>query len=98
MDQWNMQHRAFHSSLINAARSQRLVGYCEQLFDEIERYRRIGLSHRTARSNVADEHQAIADAAVARDSNLAVRLLNEHFTRTVEQVDQALRAKQREGI
>jgi hypothetical protein len=30
---------------------------------------------------------------VARDSTLAVRLLNEHFTRTVEQVDRALRSK-----
>lgn len=97
MDHWNMQHRTFHSSLINAALSQRLVGHCEQLFDEIERYRRIGLSHRISHNDVADEHQGIAEAAVARDSTLAVRLLNAHFTRTVELVDQALRAKLRDG-
>jgi GntR family carbon starvation induced transcriptional regulator len=94
-EHWNLQHRAFHSSLINACRSQRLVRYCEQLFDEIERYRRIGLSHNSIRANIADEHQQIANAAVARDGELAVQLLNQQFNRTVEHVDQALRALQK---
>lgn len=89
-EHWNALHRAYHSSLISACRSRRLVRYCEQLFDEIERYRRIGLLANSTRTHVADEHRAIADAAVARDADLAVRLLNEHFTRTVEQVEQAL--------
>ncbi len=97
IEHWNVQHRAFHSSLIMACRSQRLVRYCEQLFDEIERYRRLGLSYGTERSNVGDGHCGIADAAVARDVELAVRLLNEHFTRTVEQVDAALRNQQGKG-
>lgn len=89
---WNAQHQAFHTSLIAACRSQRLVSYCVQLFDEIERYRRLGLTYGTARDNVSDEHREIADATVARDSTLAIRLLNEHFTRTVQDVDQAIRS------
>lgn len=92
VEDWNIKHREFHTSLISACQSHRLVRYCEQLFDEIERYRRLGLSYRTARGNVSDEHRDIADAAIARDSELATRLLNEHYTRTVEQVDAALRA------
>lgn len=92
IDTWNDLHRAFHTSLISACRSQRLVRYCEQLFDEIERYRRLGLTYGTARGNVTDEHDRIAHAAVARDTEQAVELLNQHFTRTVEQVDAALRA------
>jgi DNA-binding GntR family transcriptional regulator len=92
VEDWNIKHRDFHTSLISACQSQRLVRYCEQLFDEIERYRRVGLTYGTTRGNVSDEHREIADAAIARDSVLAIRLLNKHYTRTVEQVDAALRA------
>ncbi|WP_390915301.1 FCD domain-containing protein [Pseudosulfitobacter sp. SM2401] len=74
-----------------------MVSYCEQLFDEIERYRRLGLKVRTDRGYVSDEHREIADTAVARDATLAVRLLNAHFTRIVEQVDQAIRNKMSEN-
>ncbi|MGO4906959.1 GntR family transcriptional regulator [Pseudorhodobacter sp. W20_MBD10_FR17] len=90
MEHWNLQHRLFHSSLINGGRSQRLVLYCEQLFDEIERYRRIGLNAGATRLNASDEHKAIADAAVARDSATAVTLLNEHFQHTLDQVEKVL--------
>jgi DNA-binding GntR family transcriptional regulator len=93
IDTWNTQHRAFHTSLIAACGSPRVLQYCEQLFDEIERYRRLGLRSGLERDQVSDEHRDIAEAAVARDSTLAVRLLNEHFTRTVELVDLALRSK-----
>lgn len=91
IETWNTQHRAFHTSLIAACRSSRIVQYCEQLFDELERYRRLGLKSGFERAQVSDEHRDIAEAAVARDSALAVKLLNDHFTRTVEQVDQAIR-------
>lgn len=94
VEDWNAKHRNFHTSLIAACQSQRLVRYCEQLFDEIERYRRLGLTYGTSRENVSDEHRDIADAAIARNSTLAVDLLNKHYTRTVEQVDAALRAAQ----
>ena len=33
IETWNMQHRAFHTGLIAACRSQRIVSYCEHLFD-----------------------------------------------------------------
>lgn len=92
IEAWNAEHRAFHTSLIAACRSQRIVQYCEQLFDEIERYRRLGLKSGLERGQVSDEHRDIAEAAVARDTTLAVQLLNDHFTRTVEQVDQAIRS------
>ena len=84
-ERWNRLHRAFHESLVLACRSQRVIQYCNQLFDEIERYRRIG-GH-LPRNGIGDEHQKIADAAVSRDSDLAVSLLNAHFARTVELVE-----------
>jgi DNA-binding GntR family transcriptional regulator len=53
----------------------------------------LGLKFSTERGNVSDKHREIADAAVVRDATLAVGLLNAHFTRTVEQIDQAIRNK-----
>ena len=92
VEHWTALHRAFHTSLVCGARTHRLVQYCEQLFDEIERYRRIGVKFGAAREAVGDEHRAIADAAIARDNDLAQRLLNDHYTRTVEHVDLAIRS------
>lgn len=86
-DLWNTKHREFHLNLVSACRSQRLIQYCGKLFDEIERYRRLGLTHGARRSSPIDEHQQIANAAVARDADLAVELLNSHFAKTVEQVE-----------
>jgi DNA-binding GntR family transcriptional regulator len=57
----------------------------------------LGLKFSIDRGNVSDEHREIADAAVARDATLAVRLLYAHFSRTVEQVDQAIRNKMSEN-
>lgn len=91
VEQWNVMHRAFHTSLISECRSKRIIRHCEQLFDEMERYRRLGLTSDRSRGDVEDEHREIADAAVARKADHAVKLLNEHFTRTVEQVEHVIR-------
>ena len=92
-DVWNQHHRDFHTSLISACQSQRLIGFCKQLFDEIERYRRTGAAQGSLRKNIADEHREIADAAVARDADLAEKLLINHFTRTVKQVEEVMLRK-----
>jgi len=82
---WEAAHRAFHRSLIEACGSRWMIAFCEQLFDQADRYRRIGRGARDAQERVhPDEHRAIMDAAVARDAELAVRLGNEHIMRTTE--------------
>ena len=96
-DIWNRHHRDFHTSLISACQSERLIRYCEQLFDEIERYRRTGVAQGSLRKNVADEHREIAEAAVARDADLAVSLLMDHFTQTVKQVEKVIQQNNDEG-
>jgi DNA-binding GntR family transcriptional regulator len=40
--------------------------------------------------DIAAEHQAIADAAIARNANLACRLLERHFTVTADTISTAL--------
>lgn len=88
--EWSAAHVAFHHSLICASGSSRLTKLCDELFDVAERYRHVARRYGRTR-NAREEHRDIAEAAIARDSELAVRLLTEHFWRTTELGREALR-------
>jgi GntR family transcriptional regulator, carbon starvation induced regulator len=76
-------HRAFHASLISACDSSWLLGFCEQLFDQSDRYRRLATpSVRQERQH--DEHRLIMEAVLAREVDKAVTLMNRHVQRTAE--------------
>ncbi len=82
---WNDAHRTFHRSLTEGCGSSILIGFCDQLFVQAERYR--NLSRRSPRASAEqrdDEHHAIMEAALARDAVQAVALLNRHFQETAK--------------
>lgn len=83
---WEEAHRAFHASLIAACGSRWLIGFCEQLFDAADCYRHLSRVSSLKRGQTRDEHQAMVNAIVARDTDSAVALLHGHFTRTAELV------------
>jgi DNA-binding GntR family transcriptional regulator len=76
-----MAHRLFHASLISACGSQWVLKFCEQLFDAADRYRHLS---REAQKTRKDDHREIMDATLARDADLASKLLTAHFSRTAE--------------
>lgn len=77
------RHRAFHMGLIGACGSPILLRFCGQLYDLNVRYRYLaGTSSDYGNRDVAAEHRAIFEAAVARDADRAVALLVEHYRRT----------------
>ncbi len=82
---WTEAHRAFHRALTAGCRSEILVGLCDQLFVQAERYRNLS-RQATAADPVRrdDEHRVIVDAALAGEADRAVALLNDHFTHTAE--------------
>jgi GntR family carbon starvation induced transcriptional regulator len=87
---WYTAHRAFHLSLIDACGSEWLKSFSMTLFDAIERYRAIARKPGVERHTHQDEHRAIADAAVGRNSDVAVRLLLEHYELTAQLVREKL--------
>jgi GntR family transcriptional regulator, carbon starvation induced regulator len=87
---WYTAHRAFHLSLVEACGSEWLKSFSMTLFDAIERYRAIVRKPGDIRSTHQDEHRAIADAAVGRDAELAVRLLMQHYDLTAHLVREKL--------
>lgn len=81
---WSAAHRAFHASLIAACGSPRLIAYCEELFDAADRYRFLNRRRVVANYRRRDDHRPIMDAVLARDADKAVRMLDQHFTRTAD--------------
>jgi GntR family transcriptional regulator, carbon starvation induced regulator len=92
---WNEAHRTFHRALTEGCRSAILVGFCDQLFVQAERYRNLSRqSPRASAEQRDDEHRAILEAALAREAELAVTLLNQHFTATAELCGLVLRERE----
>jgi GntR family carbon starvation induced transcriptional regulator len=87
--EWEERHHAFHEALLAGCRSRRLRLYAAQLFIMCDRYRRVSRVAPGAR-NVAGEHVAILQAALGRDADRAVILLEQHVQRTDALVRQAL--------
>jgi GntR family transcriptional regulator, carbon starvation induced regulator len=77
-------HKRFHMSLVNARQSIWRLRVIDVLYDQSERYRRLQTSYMSGMLNSAEEHRAIAAAAIARDKQNATRLLGLHRKKTAE--------------
>jgi len=84
--EWNRRHRAFHAALLAGSSSLRLRRYCDLLFDQNDRYRSFSaaVDRDATIRRTAFEHREIMEAALARNADLAAKLLSKHFARTSE--------------
>ena len=82
--EWDRLHRAFHRALLGACGSRLLLDFADSLFDRAARYRHLSSSVVVRTRDVAGEHRAIADAAIAREGDRAITLIGEHFARTMD--------------
>lgn len=78
---WADAHRDFHAVLLETCGSPWLLRFRVILSDHADRYRRFSVRRQPDR-DVAGEHRGLADAVLARDADLAVRLLHDHYWRT----------------
>ncbi|MCB1446422.1 MAG: GntR family transcriptional regulator [Rhizobiaceae bacterium] len=89
-DIWTLEarHHAFHVALLAGCRSPWTMEFVERLYAATERYRIPVLldAGLPAGRDVQAEHGAIAEATLDRDADTAVRLLEDHYRRTVEQL------------
>lgn len=84
--EWPARHRRFHHALVAACRSPWLLHFRGTLFDQAERYRSLGRIYRKSPRDVGAEHQALADAVLARNVARACDLGEKHIRSTVENV------------
>lgn len=78
---WARAHIAFHATLLEACGNEVLLDICQRLSDAAELYRAWSARGETQR-DIAGEHQAIMQAALAHDPELAGSLLEAHIERT----------------
>lgn len=84
-EEWAEAHRAFHRQLLTACGSQTILELSDQLQGTTELIRvTAGPLARTVKRDAAKEHQLIVDAVLARDANLAVERLVEHYELTAK--------------
>ena len=84
-ERFREHHHAFHEALVQACPSTYLLRFREHLYALTERYRNLASARLVpggSPRDVAAEHAAIAEAAVARDADRAVALLGEHLDAT----------------
>ncbi len=94
LSQWEERNRAYHQALISACESKWLRRFYDVLFDQHKRYRNLARIDRSVPRDVHAEHQAICDAALARDIEKACVENEKHIRRTAEVVAKMLQEQQ----
>lgn len=82
--EWEARHQAFHFALYAACGSAWLIYFCQLLFDQSDRYRRLWFRTNPERRtrDVSGEHRELMDAVLARDAASATYLIQRHIGRT----------------
>lgn len=81
-DRWEVLNARFHATLVEACGSRWLLRVRAALHDQCERYRRISVHSAQRARDIGAEHNAITQAALARDVDRACGLIEDHFART----------------
>lgn len=90
--EWTLRNEAFHDALIGACGNRWLLRFRRILHGHSNRYIRLALKDRSVPRDVHAEHEAIFNAAMARDSQEMEELLAQHIERTVAVVANKLKA------
>jgi DNA-binding GntR family transcriptional regulator len=85
---WEKLHRAYHVSLISACGLPRLVEFYATLTDNFDRYRRLAVQIGGRHPRPKAVHGAIVKAALARDSDRAMKLMAGHVRDSAAQITQ----------
>jgi DNA-binding GntR family transcriptional regulator len=82
--EWEKLHRTYHRTLIEQCGSRSLLIFCDQLADQLYRYRRLSIQKAFPSRRVTEEHQAILNAVLLKDSDTAAGLLSAHYAATAD--------------
>tara|TARA_R110001599_G_scaffold353880_1_gene601984 strand:- start:98500 stop:99159 length:660 start_codon:yes stop_codon:yes gene_type:complete len=93
IQEWETRNREFHLALVSCCDSVWLMRFHEILYDQHKRYRNIARIDRSSRRNVHEEHTAIFNAALAKDTKALCAANEQHIRRTAEITGQILSEK-----
>ncbi len=81
---WETHHREFHQALISACNSKLLMDFCAELSERLIRYRNLAEVFAYRNRYELKEHKKLQEAALSRNADRAVELLQKHYTVTCE--------------
>jgi DNA-binding GntR family transcriptional regulator len=76
-------HKGFHTALLAACGSQRMLGAHSDLYDQAYRYRRVMMRAIDSGAEFIRSHQMLADRVLARDVPGAQKMLEGHLHSTI---------------
>ncbi len=94
-EEWETRHKHFHMALLAACPSSIMLKFCDQLYDQNVRYRHLSGSKAYPSRDINAEHNAITDAVLERNADLAVELLMSHYSTTGNFLKQKLAPKKK---
>jgi len=77
-------HKGFHTALLSACGSQRLLAAHSDLYDQAYRYRRVMMRSFDDGSEFVAVHQKLADRILARDLEVSRAMLAQHLHTTLD--------------
>ncbi len=89
-------HKTFHTTLVSACGSPRMLEFLDILYDQGFRYRHLMLSNGGPRARLADphrnsEHEAMVRHAIAGETTLAQEVLRRHLESFADDVFKGIR-------
>lgn len=89
LDDWEGLNSAFHDATVSACPSEWMLRLRGELFSQHERYRRFSRVKSVRERAIHDEHEALFEAALARDVDKATEIIGMHIERTTRAVVRA---------
>jgi DNA-binding GntR family transcriptional regulator len=80
---FDVLHKGFHTSLLAACGSTRLLAAHSDLYDQAYRYRRVMMRGFDSGERFVEAHQKLAERVIARDAATARAMLAEHLESTL---------------
>jgi DNA-binding GntR family transcriptional regulator len=85
-DDFDVLHKGFHTALLAACGSPRMLAARADLYDQAYRYRRVMMRSFDNGEHFVQVHQALADRVLARDTDAACGMLTDHLVSTLRYV------------
>jgi DNA-binding GntR family transcriptional regulator len=85
-EEFDTLHKRFHTSLLEACGSPRLLAAHSDLYDQAYRYRRVMMRKFESGRQFVQAHRDLADCVLARDQRRAPAMLEQHLRSTIEYV------------
>ncbi|MGR5277719.1 GntR family transcriptional regulator [Vibrio rotiferianus] len=91
--EWEERHHQFHVSLLEGADSQNMFEFFSDLIHQIKRYRYFAMQTLCSENGAIfdiDEHEMIMKLVLAKNSEEAMQLLDDHLLKSMQRIESVL--------